>query len=64
RNAIYIDSNPRFDDLQNESENIPSNYRQFFDSIVSLQPILVKKNGRVERKFSVFLCTRYHPPRH
>jgi hypothetical protein len=64
RDAIFIDSNPRFSNLENEADPIPASYYKFFDRIVSLKPILVRKNGRVERKFSVFLCLNYHaiPP--
>ncbi|MFI5124962.1 MAG: hypothetical protein ACHQDF_06525, partial [Chitinophagales bacterium] len=66
RDAIFIDSNPRFTNLDNENA-IPSFYYKYFDRIISLKPILVKKNDRVERKFSVFLCSHYHfsaPPVH
>jgi 4-amino-4-deoxy-L-arabinose transferase-like glycosyltransferase len=61
KDAIFIDSNPRFSNLENETDAIPAFYYKFFDSIVSLSPILVWKNGRIERKFSVFLCKHYHP---
>ncbi len=60
RDAIYIDSNPRFSDLKNEGATIPPSYYSYFDRIISLDPILIEKNGRVERKFSVFLCKNYH----
>ena len=60
RDAFYIDSNPRFDNLKNENENIPSFYYNYFDRIIPLDPILIEKNGKVERKFSVFLCKNYH----
>ncbi|MDP4251507.1 MAG: glycosyltransferase family 39 protein [Bacteroidota bacterium] len=61
RDAIFIDSNPRFTNLDNENI-IPSFYYKYFDRIVALKPILVRKNDRVERKFSVFLCNHYHLP--
>jgi 4-amino-4-deoxy-L-arabinose transferase-like glycosyltransferase len=60
RDAIFIDSNPRFDHLENENENIPRFYYAYFDRILPQKPILIEKNGRVERKFSVFLCKNYH----
>ncbi len=60
--AIFIDSNPRFTNLNNEPEAIPRFYYKYFDRISALHPILIKKGGNVERKFSVFLCTNYHPP--
>src|SRR6185312_4154415 len=56
KDAIFIDSNPRFSNSQNEADAIPAFYHQYFDRIYSLHPILITKNGRVERKFSVFLC--------
>ena len=61
RDAIYIDSNPRFDSLGNEAARIPDSYKSRFDRIESLQPILVSNHGRVLRKWSVFLCKNYHP---
>ena len=60
KNAIFIDSNPRFSDLKNENKAIPPSYYLYFDEIIPLGPILIEKNGRVERKFSVFLCKNYH----
>ncbi len=32
----------------------------WFDQIIPLEPILIEKNGKVVRKFSVFLCKNYH----
>ena len=60
RDAIYIDSNPRFNNLESENSAIPSYYNNWFDQIVPLQPILIEKNGKIVRKFSVFLCRNYH----
>lgn len=60
RDAIFIDSNPRFDNLENENDHIPAFYYTYFDQIIPLKPILIKKNGSVERKFSMFLCKGYH----
>ena len=61
RNALFIDSNPGFDSLQNEF-NIPPFYYYYFDHIQALQPILVYRGGKPVRKFSTFLCIGYHPP--
>jgi hypothetical protein len=63
RNAIFVDSNPRFHDLENQSKDLPASYYNRFDSIIPLDPILIEKNGKVVRKFSVFLCRNYHAPR-
>jgi hypothetical protein len=60
RDALFIDSNPRFTDLKNENDAIPSFYYSYFDRIIPLAPIVVNNNGRAERKFSVFLCKNYH----
>ncbi len=62
KDAIYIDSNPRFDSLENEPGRIPAKYKSCFDRIESLEPILVRNRGTVVRKWSVFLCHNYHPP--
>jgi 4-amino-4-deoxy-L-arabinose transferase-like glycosyltransferase len=59
KDAIFIDSNPRFSNLNNEN-NLAPFYYSYFDRIIPMKPILVEKNGRVERKFSVFLCKNYH----
>jgi 4-amino-4-deoxy-L-arabinose transferase-like glycosyltransferase len=61
RDAIFIDSNPRFNNLSNENGSIPPFYYNYFSRIIPLEPILVEKNGHVERKFSVFLCKEYKP---
>jgi 4-amino-4-deoxy-L-arabinose transferase-like glycosyltransferase len=61
KNAIYIDSNPRFTDLKNENKAVPLTYYSYFDKIIPLDPILIENHGRTERKFSVFLCINYHP---
>ena len=60
KDAIYIDSNPRFTNLENENKSVPASYSDYFDQIIPLQPILIENNGRVERKWSVFLCKNYH----
>jgi hypothetical protein len=59
KDAIFIDSNPRFTQLENENA-VPASYFMYFQQIIPLDPILVEKNGKVERKFSVFLCKHYH----
>jgi hypothetical protein len=60
RDALFIDSNPRFTDLKNENDAIPLFFYSYFDQIIPLEPIIVEKNGRAERKFSVFFCKNYH----
>jgi MFS family permease len=58
--AIFINSNPRFTNLENEQNSIPDFYHAYFNQIIPLTPILITKNGRVVRKWSVFLCKNYH----
>jgi len=60
KDAIFIDSNPRFHDLNNENKSLPVSYHDYFDQIIPLEPILIRNNNRVVRKFSVFLCKNYH----
>jgi hypothetical protein len=60
RDAIFINSNPRFTNLENESNSIDAFYHDYFTDIIPLEPILITNNGRVERKWSVFLCKNYH----
>jgi hypothetical protein len=62
RNAIFVDSDPRFDDLKNEHLVLPASYYTRFDQILPLDPILIEKNGKVVRKFSVYFCRNYHAP--
>jgi hypothetical protein len=63
RNAIYIDSDPGFRNLENENKILPPPYYERFDSVIPLDPILIEKNGKVVRKFSVFFCKNYHAPK-
>jgi hypothetical protein len=60
RDALFIDSNPQFDRLENEDAAIPPSYYSWFDQIIPLDPILIHNKGKVVRKFSVFLCRNYH----
>jgi hypothetical protein len=60
KDAIFINSNPRFSNLENEESSIPDSYYDYFYKIIPLQPILISKHGQVERKWSVFLCKDYH----
>lgn len=60
KDALLLNSNPQYTDLENEKSSIPAACYNYFDRIIPLMPILIEKNGRVERKFSVFLCKNYH----
>jgi len=60
KDAVFIDSNPRFHNLDNENAVITPDFSYWFDQIIPLRPILIEKNGKIVRKFSVFLCKNYH----
>jgi len=62
RDALYIDSNPGFNNEQKENK-IPSSLSAYFDSVIELEPILIKKDSRTVRKFLVYQCENYHPPK-
>jgi len=62
RNAIFVDSNPRFQDMKNEHSDPPAVLYTRFDQVVPLDPVLIERNGKPVRKFSVFLCRNYHAP--
>ena len=59
KNAIFIDSHP---DLSN-CGTYPPVLNSFFTQIIPLQPIVVKKGGKVVRVFCVYACMRYRPNR-
>ncbi|ULQ58307.1 glycosyltransferase family 39 protein [Flavihumibacter rivuli] len=58
-NALFIDSDKR---LQKETQTIPPVVLyQYFDRVTSIRTIQVKKQGRLVRRFHVYLCANYHP---
>lgn len=59
KTGIFIDSEPRFKDL-NKAAVIPEKLNAYFKTVKQLDPILISKNGKVVRKFNVFLCKDYH----
>jgi 4-amino-4-deoxy-L-arabinose transferase-like glycosyltransferase len=60
KDAIFIDSNPRFTGTDNENNSIPETYYHYFDQIIPLHPLIIENNGTPVRKWSVFLCKNYH----
>lgn len=58
RNAIFIDSDPRFTNDQKENRANPT-LKRYFKSVRELAPILIEKNGEPVRKFLVYYCTDY-----
>ncbi|WP_354355288.1 glycosyltransferase family 39 protein [Pedobacter sp. UYP30] len=63
KTAIFIDSEPRFSDL-NKAPIVPEKLSGYFKRVQQLEPILIYNSGKVVRKFNVFLCEDYHfvPP--
>ena len=60
KNALFIDSDPRFS--HEKGDGLPHALSGYFDSVTPIDPILITRTGgRIVRKFSVYLCTNYHP---
>jgi 4-amino-4-deoxy-L-arabinose transferase-like glycosyltransferase len=59
KEALFIDSNPMFDNEQKENK-IPPSLSGYFDRITELDPILIKNGDKVVRKFLVYDCINYH----
>jgi hypothetical protein len=55
KNALFIDSHP---DLS-QCGIYPKVLETYFSQIIPLQPILVKKGGKVVRVFCVYVCIKY-----
>ena len=60
RNAIFIDSDKRFNDNKKLGK-IDSLLITHFKKVTELEPIIIKINGKESRKFWVFYCTDYQP---
>ncbi len=58
KNALFIDSD---NDLSTDSsrKNLSPDVSRHFESMQALAPIIVKKDGRTIRKFSVYICKNY-----
>jgi hypothetical protein len=60
KNALFIDSDPSLSYLP-ENKPLPPEISQYFDSVKPLDPIFIKKSGRIVRQFFVYECENYHP---
>jgi hypothetical protein len=60
KNALFLDSDPGLDRKEMD-KGLVTSLAGCFDSIGRLPPILIRKNGRVIRKFDVLECRHYHP---
>ena len=59
KNAIFLDSDPRFKDVQ-KSNSIPEFLYDYFDTVTELDPIIIQGNKSVpQRKFLVYRCEGY-----
>jgi hypothetical protein len=59
KDAYFINSIPDFKDGKKENK-FPDDMNPYFDSITEMDPILIRNDNRVMRKFLVFYCTNYH----
>ncbi len=60
KNALFIDSQPRATDAE-KSGLAPETVLPYFNSVIELEPIIIRNNGQQERKFLVYLCKGYKP---
>ena len=61
KDAIYIDSNTRFQQTET-SEKHSADVQDHFNNIIPLDPIVYYRNGKPARKWSVFECKNYQGP--
>lgn len=60
KDALFINSQPGATDTE-KSGSIPPEVMPYFNSVIELEPIIIKNNGLPERKFLVYLCKGYKP---
>ena len=58
KNAIFIDSDKRYKNNDKKGEIHPA-LPNYFETVVELAPIIIKRNGKETRKFWVYYCTNY-----
>lgn len=58
KNALFLDSDKRMTNEAKHMEN-PQLLENYFSKVEELEPILIKKNGRIIRKFWVYYCQNY-----
>ena len=62
RNALFFDSDKRFDNLE-KSKETPTELLPYFKEIIQLDPIVLKdKKGKPIRKFFIYQCIDYQIP--
>ena len=58
KNALFIDSDKRIRNEYKKSDVAPI-LRSYFSEIKELEPIIIRRNGKMVRKFWVFYCQNY-----
>jgi 4-amino-4-deoxy-L-arabinose transferase-like glycosyltransferase len=58
KNALFIDSDKRIRNEDKKTDIDPS-LRSYFSEIKELEPIIIRRNGKMVRKFWVFYCQNY-----
>lgn len=59
KDALFVDSDTK---LQlNGTQSYPLTLNSYFDQVKPLPLIQVREDGRLVRRFLVYLCTNYHP---
>lgn len=59
KNALYIDSDKRFRSPDKLGELVPLELNQYFNKVIELEPIIIKRGNKKVRKFWVFYCEKY-----
>lgn len=58
KNALFIDSDKRIRNEDKKTDIDPS-LRSYFSEIKELEPIIIRRNGKMVRKFWIFYCQNY-----
>ncbi|ASZ11903.1 glycosyltransferase family 39 protein [Chitinophaga pendula] len=61
RNALFINSVPDIDNEESEIE-FAANLQPYFENVMPLPTVIVRKGDRIIRKFLVYRCYNYRPP--
>lgn len=59
KDALFIDSDKRFKNPNKQGEILTPEVNDYFDQVIELEPIIVKRGEKEIRKFWVFLCKNY-----
>jgi len=59
KDAIFIDSDKRFRNRDKRNQILPVQLKNYFEQVIELEPIFIKKGNKEVRKFWVYLCKEY-----